>query len=114
MASTVTTAPDRPSAPSRVCTAYLIGLVVAVEMRQHQRRIGSKGAEHVRGATVEKVIEAAPQGLAVDRHVTLALDRGGIVQRGGMATKRRLHRSGVKLPQDAADRRVGWRFPPPQ
>ena len=39
---------------------YLIGLVVAVEMRQHQRRIGSKGAEHVRGAAVLKVVEAAP------------------------------------------------------
>jgi len=31
-----------------------------------------------------------------------------------MAAKRRLHRSGVKLPQDTADRRVGWRFPPLQ
>jgi hypothetical protein len=39
---------------------YLVGLIVAVEMRQHQSRIGSKGAEHVRGATVKKVVEATP------------------------------------------------------
>ncbi len=44
----------------------LIGFVVAVEMREHQRRIGSKGAEHMRGAAVQEVVEAAPQGLAVD------------------------------------------------
>ena len=31
---------------------YLVGLVGAVEMRQHQRRIGSERAEHVRGAPV--------------------------------------------------------------
>ena len=54
---------------------YFIGLFVAVEMRQHQSRVGSKGAEHVRGATVEKVVEASPQGLAIDRHMTLAFDR---------------------------------------
>ena len=37
---------------------YLVGLIVAVEMRQHQGRIGSERAEHVRGALVEKVVEA--------------------------------------------------------
>src|SRR6187397_1922695 len=48
-----------------------IGLFVAVEMRQHQSRVGSEGAEYVRGAAVKKVVEASPQGLAIDRHMTL-------------------------------------------
>jgi hypothetical protein len=37
-----------------------IGFFVTVEMRQHQSRVGSEGAEYVRGAAVEKVVEASP------------------------------------------------------
>jgi hypothetical protein len=53
-----------------------------------------------------EVVEAVPQGFSVDRHVTLALALGGLVQRGGMAAERRFDRSGVELSQDAADRRI--------
>src|SRR4051795_10268726 len=90
----------------------LVGFVVAIEVRQHQLRVGREGAENVRGAAVEKVVEAAPQRLAVDRHVTLSLEPGWVVQRGGMAGKRGLDGGSVELLQDAADRRVGWRPPP--
>ena len=64
-----------------------IGLFVAVEMRQHQSRVGSEGAEYVRGAAIEKVVEASPQGLAIDRHMTLTFAVRRVVQRGGMAAE---------------------------
>jgi hypothetical protein len=91
----------------------LVGLVVAVEVRQHQGGIGREGAEHVRGAPVVEVVEAVPQGFAVNGHVALALKPGRVVQGGGVAAECRLDRGGVELLQDTADRRVGWRFPPP-
>src|SRR3954452_22761120 len=89
----------------------LVGLVVAIEVRQHQLRVGREGAEQVRGTAVEKVVEATPQRFAVDRHVTLSLDPGGVVQRGGMAAERGLYGGGAYPPQDASARRVGWRPP---
>src|ERR1700745_4503538 len=76
-----------------------IGLFVAVEMRQHQSRVGSEGAEYVRGAAVEKVVEASPQGLAIDRHMTLTSAVRRVVQHGGMATERSLHRGGGGVAQ---------------
>ena len=65
-----------------------IGLFVAVEMRQHQSRVRSEGAKYVRGAAVEKVVEASPQGLAIDRHMTLTFAVRRVVQRGGMTAER--------------------------
>jgi RNase P/RNase MRP subunit p29 len=89
-----------------------IGLFVAVEMRQHQSRVGSKGAEYVRGAAVEKVVKASPQCLAIDRHMTLTFAVRHVVQHGRMAAERRFNRGWIKLSQDATDRRVSWGFPP--
>jgi len=90
----------------------LIGLVITVDVRQHQSRAGSEGAEQVRGTTAVEVIEAAPQGLAVNRYMTMTFDRGRAVKRRGVAAESRLDRGGVKLPQNPADRRVGWRSLP--
>ena len=81
-------------------------------MRQHQSRVRSEGAEHVRCAAIKKVVEAAPQGFAIDRHMTPTLDFGSIIQDGGMAAEHSLDRGRVKLSQNTADRRVGWCFPP--
>ena len=89
-----------------------IGLFVAVEMRQHQSRVRSESAKYVRGAAVEEVVEASPQGLAIDRHMTLTRDFGSIVQDGGMPAEHSLDRGRVKLSQNTTDRRVGWCFPP--
>jgi len=89
-----------------------IGLFVAVEMRQHQSRLRSEGAEYVRSAAVEKVVEASPQGLAIDRHMTLTFAVRGVVQHGGMAAERSFDRGGIELSQDATDRRVSRSFPP--
>ena len=41
-----------------------IGLFVAVEMRQHQSRVGSEGAEYVRGAAVIEYSKPWPWPMA--------------------------------------------------
>ena len=89
-----------------------IGLFVTVEMRQHQSRVRSKGAQYVRSAAVEEVVEASPQGLAIDRHMTLTFAVRRIVQHGGVAAERSFYRSGIELSQDATDCRVGRSFSP--
>jgi hypothetical protein len=81
-------------------------------MRQHQSRIGSKGAEYVRGTAVKEVVEASPQGFAIDRHVTLTSAVRRIVQHGSMAPEHCFDRDGIELSQDATDRCVGRSFPP--
>src|ERR1700750_567563 len=82
-----------------------IGLFVAVEMRQHQSGVGSEGAEYVCGAAVKKVVEASPQGLAIDRHVMLTSAVRRVVQHGGMAAESSFDRGGIELSQDATERR---------
>jgi hypothetical protein len=114
MASTVTTEPvRRKRAKQSLDCRDFIGLFVAVEMRPHQSRVESEGAEYVRGAAVKEVVEASPQGLAIDHHMTLTSAVRCIVQHGGMATERSFDRSGIELSQDATDRRVSGSFPPP-
>ena len=107
MASTVTTEPVSASEPSKSPDRRdFIGLFVAVEMRQHQSRVRSEGTEDVRGAAVEKFVEASPQGLAIDRHMTLTYAVRRVVQHGGMAAERSFDRRRIELPQNATDRRV--------
>ena len=89
-----------------------IGLFVAVEMRQDQSRVRSEGAKYVRGAAIEKVVEASSQGLTIDRHVTLTFVVRRVVQHGGMAAERSFDRGGIELSQDATDRCVSRSFPP--
>ena len=50
-------------------------------MRQHKRRVRSEGAEYVRSAAVEKIVEASPQGLAIDRHMTVTFAVRRVVTR---------------------------------
>src|SRR5215475_10884876 len=61
----------------------------------------------MRDATVAKVIETAPQGLAVNGDVASAIATGRLVQGGGVVAKSGLDRAGIKLLQDPADGRVG-------
>src|SRR6476660_3024623 len=113
MASTVTTEPVSASEPSKVWTAG-ISLDFSLQSRCASTRAVSEaeGAEYVRGAAVEKVVEASPQGLAIDRHMTLTFAVRRVVQHGGMAAKCSFDRGGIELSQDTTDRRVSWSFPP--
>ena len=81
-------------------------------MRQHQSRVGGKGAEYVRCAAIEKVVEASPQGFAIDCHMTLTLAARRVIQHSGMAAERSFNRGRIELSQDATDRRVSGSFPP--
>jgi hypothetical protein len=45
----------------------LIGRLVDVAVRQHQRGVGGEDAEHLCGGAVAELVEAAAQGLAIDR-----------------------------------------------
>src|SRR5215469_4938675 len=103
---------QRKRAEQRLDRRDLIGLFIAVEMRQHQSRVRSEGAEYVRSAAVKKVVEASPQGLAIDRHMTLTFAVRYIVQHSGMVAERSFDRGGVELSQDTTDRRVSRSFPP--
>ena len=93
MASTVTTESVSASEPSKLWTA---GISLDFSS-QHQSRVGSEGAEYVRGAAVKKVVEASPQGLAIDRHMTLTSAVRRVVQHGGMTTERSFDRGGIEF-----------------
>ena len=46
---------------------YLIGFFVNLDMRQHQRRIGSKSAEYLSCLDIVEGVKTAPERLAVKR-----------------------------------------------
>jgi len=73
-----------------------IGLFVAVEVRQHQSRVRSEGTEDVRSAAVEKVVEASPQSLPIDRHMTLTFAVRRVVQHGGMKAAHNFDQGGIE------------------
>ena len=113
MASTVTTESVSASEPSKLWTAG-ISLDFSSQSRCASTRAESeaKALSMCRGAAVKKVVEASPQGLAIDRHMTLTSAVRRVVQHGGMTTERSFDRGGIELPQDATDRRVSGSFPP--
>jgi hypothetical protein len=51
----------------------LVGFLVDLAVRQHQRGVGGEHAEQVRGGAIAEPVEAAAQGLAVDRQAAPAL-----------------------------------------
>jgi hypothetical protein len=51
---------------------YLVGLFIDLDMRQHQRRIDGKGAEHLSRLDIVEGIEATLEHLAVKRQNPLA------------------------------------------
>ena len=78
-------------------------------MAKNDLAVGGKGAQHMRRLAVVERIEAAAQGLAVDRHrhrPARALDRN-FCKTGGMGAERPLHLFGVETVQDEAHRRIG-------
>src|SRR5215472_9827424 len=89
-----------------------VGLFIAVEMRQQQGRARCKRAENMRGLTVLEGVEALPQCLAVHGDVPLARRSRLLVKDGSMAPERLLDRSGVELPENVPDGRIGWRPTP--
>ena len=91
-----------------------IGFLIAIDMAEHEGRLGGEGAENVRGLTIVKTVETASQRLAVDRDLpaTEGFDFFTVEQRRRVLAKRLLDRGDVELLQDPADCRVGWRLAP--
>ena len=52
---------------------YLVGLVIDLDMRQHQRRIGGKSVEYLSGLGIVEGVETAPERLSKGEH--LAVER---------------------------------------
>lgn len=91
---------------------YLVRLFIDLDMRQHQRRIDGKGAEHLSRLDVVEGIEAALEHLAVKRQNPLACGRFDAVEVCGMRAKDRLHIRQIEPLQNITGRRVGGRsFP---
>ena len=61
-------------------------------MGQDERRLAAEGAEHLDRGLVLEVIEAAAEGLAIQRHDALAGWHGDMTQLGGMTAE-----GGLKL-----------------
>ncbi len=64
-----------------------VGLLVDLDMRQHQRRVDRERAEHLSCLDVVEAVETALERLAIKRHDARARTRGGKVQVGGMFAK---------------------------
>jgi hypothetical protein len=91
-----------------------VRLLVAVEMRQHQRCVRRERAQNMRGLAVLEMVEAVAQRLAVNGDVALPRVAGLRVENGGVAPEYLLHRSCIQLLENDPDRAVGRRPPPRQ
>ena len=66
----------------------LVGLLVDLDMRQHQGCVGGERAEHLSCLDVVEAVETALERLAIKRHDTRTrTGSGGKVQVGGMFAK---------------------------
>ena len=78
----------------------LVGFLV--DLAVHQRSVGGEHAEQVRGGSVTERVEAAAQGLAVDRQTTPARLGVGRLQQLGVATEGCFYRVAVQALQNVA------------
>ena len=91
---------------------YLVGLFVDLDMRQHQRRIGGKGAEYLSCLGIVEGVETALEHLAVKRQNTRASGRFATVEVCCVLAKDLLDIRRVQPLQNITDRRVGgWPLP---
>lgn len=82
---------DTELGKQRLCGGDLIGFRIDIEVRQHEFGVGGKSAEHVSGGSIVELVEAAAQGLAVQRNAAGTGPGVRRVQKCCMPTKDRLH-----------------------
>lgn len=97
----------------------LVALLCNRQMAENDLAVGGKGAQHVRRLAVVKSVEAAAQGLTVDRHAGRChAGRNGPLfsqrrkQPGRVLAENPLDLRRIETMQDEPHRRVGWN--PPQ
>ena len=88
---------------------YLVGFFIDLDMRQHQRRIDGKSAEHLSCLGIVEGVETALERLAVKRHNTRAGGCFAAVQVGGVLAKDLLDIRRIQPLQNITDRRMGGR-----
>jgi hypothetical protein len=80
-----------------------VGLLGNVDMGEHEGGVGGERAQHLSGSTVMEVVEAAAQGLAIQRDAALSGCGVRRLQQGGMATEDSLYRGRIEPLEDVAD-----------
>jgi hypothetical protein len=71
---------------------------------EDQGRVGGEGAEHVGRGAVVQAVEAAPQGLAIQRHGGVRSIRPALAQLPGVAAEGGLQRLGIEREEQVAQR----------
>ena len=99
-------------AQQRLRRRNLVGFPGDVGVGEHQCRVGGEGAEHLGGGAVMEPIEAAAQGLAVERDAALSRHGARRLQQGGMASERSFHLNRIEPLQDLADGGARRQFRP--
>ena len=84
-------------AQQSLTAGIVVGLLVAVEMREHQGGIRCKRAANVRGLAVAEIVEALVQRLTVNGDMALSRRGRLLVKDGGVAPEHLLDRSGIQL-----------------
>ena len=92
----------------------LVGLVVDLEMAQHQGAVGGEGADQVGRPGVGELVEAAAQRLAVEGDHAHALARGVLVEDRRMQAEHLLDVGRRETLKDPAHRGVSRRTLPVQ
>src|SRR4051794_17552430 len=87
----------------------LVRLVIDFDMSQHESGIDGKGAENLSRLSILEVVEAVPEGLAVQRDPALLRSPSGGVEPRSMAPKHRFDRRRIEPLKGVADRGVCWK-----
>ena len=82
----------------RLCRRDFIRFLIDIEVHQDEFGAGGEGAEHMSGGSVVEPVEAAAQGLAVQRDAA-----GAGLGVGRVPPEGRFHRERIKPLKDVAD-----------
>jgi len=91
-----------------------VGLIVDLDMGEHQGGVGGQGAEDLGGGAVVEVVETATQRLAIQSNAALSRRDPGDLQPGGVAAEDALDCGWVEPSKDVADGGMGGRAAPAQ
>jgi hypothetical protein len=92
----------------------LVGLLSDIDMGEHERGVGRERAEQLRRGAVVKIVEAAPQRLAVECDGAVSRRRVGRLQTRRMLAEHGFDLGGIETFEDVADRGVRGRTLPCQ
>src|SRR5271156_818081 len=92
----------------------LVGLLVNIDMRQHQAGFGVERMQQLGCSAVGEIVEASPEHLAIKRDGALRRAERTVQQTGGMAAEGLLNGLRIKPLEDVANGGMGRRTLPVQ